>query len=89
MIRCQKRFRDVLRPSLVCLWNLHASGDKIAVTFPDELEDVCLVLTHLFPLSLKLETVIVCMIAEQNVRIPCVGVSDGFVSLVVTSFDGH
>ncbi len=89
LVRCQKGFCDVLRPALVFLWDLHASGDEITVAFPDKLENVCLVLTHSFPLGIKLEAVIVGMVAEQNVRVPCDGVSDGFVGLIVASFGGH
>jgi hypothetical protein len=71
------------------LWNLHASGNEIAITFPDELESVCLVLAHSFPLGIKLKAVIIGVISKQDVRVPYGGVSDGFVDLIVASFGGH
>ncbi len=59
------------------------------VSFPDKLQDIWLVLSHSFPLSVELETMIKCMVAKKDVRIPGACIFDRFIGKIVRCFDGH
>ncbi len=83
------RVLQCLAPIARFLWDLHTYRDKVAVTFPNKLLDIWLVLSHSFPMSVKLETVIICMIAEEDIRIPGVCISGRFIGKIDRCFDGH
>ncbi len=62
---------------------IHLEISKVAVTFPNKLQDNWLDLSHSFPLSVKLETVIIFMISDEDNRVPGVCISDRFVGKIV------
>lgn len=79
----------VFRPSFQLCRNCECTGRLITVACTDKLEGVAFIALHGLPLCLKLEAVVVGVVAEGDVCVPGDWISDRLVRCVVFHAKSH
>jgi hypothetical protein len=69
-VRLQVWFRDIDRPLAEYSWNENLHVAMVRVHEPNVSQNIGFALTHSLPLSLKLEAVVVAVIAKDDVLMP-------------------